>query len=53
MFNKSSDKKDNALIDDNGIIQLSSRKRVFIFVTICRILSILLIILGVVTIFNP
>ena len=53
MFKKSSDKKDNTLIDDFGIIQNGSKKRTFIFVALCRILSILLIILGIVTILNP
>ena len=53
MIKKSSGKKDNTLIDDSGIIRDSNARRATVFVILCRIVSALLIILGIVTIINP
>ena len=49
---KDKNKTGNTYISDSGIIEDSTEGKSVLFVSLCNILSILLIILGIITIIN-
>ena len=53
MITDKSNDKSKEFITDSGIINDSTGNVGFLFVLLCRILSVLLIILGIITIINP
>ncbi|MCR5656671.1 MAG: hypothetical protein K6G06_04335 [Butyrivibrio sp.] len=53
MITDKNNDKSKEFITDSGIIKDSSNNVRFLFVLLCRILSVLLIILGIIAIINP